>query len=148
TVVLDSVHDLPATIRTLAGGLSLFSGQMCTTPQNIYIPDAGVRTDAGVVAREEVVDALRTALDELAGAPRRAAAVCGALQSENTLDSLRALATEAEHAGALVRPPTAYEHPDHPGARVVTPMLIRLDPRRGEALPAGEQFGPVAFLID
>ncbi|WP_067855858.1 aldehyde dehydrogenase family protein [Nocardia shimofusensis] len=148
TVVLDSVHDLPATVRTLAGGLSLFSGQMCTTPQNIYIPDAGVRTDTGTVPREEVVAALRDALDELAAAPRRAAAVCGALQSESTPASLRVLAEEAERDGTLVRPPTAYEHPDHPGARVTTPMLIRLDPRRGDTLPAGEQFGPVAFLID
>lgn len=148
TVVLDSVHDLPATIRTLASGLSLFSGQMCTTPQNIYIPNAGVRTDAGTVARAEVVEALRDALDELAAAPRRAAAVCGALQSDSTLRSLRGLAEEAERDGTLVRPPTAYDHPDHPGARVTTPMLIRLDPRRGDTLPAGEQFGPVAFLVD
>ncbi|WP_280502684.1 aldehyde dehydrogenase family protein [Nocardia farcinica] len=148
TVVLDSVGDLAATMRTLAGGLALFSGQMCTTPQNIYIPDAGVRTDAGTVSRDEVVDALRAALDELAAAPRRAAAVCGALQSEHTLDSLRVLAAEAERRGTLVRPPVAYAHPDHPGARVATPALIRVDPRRGDPLPPGEQFGPVAFLID
>ena len=54
TVVLDSVSDLSAAMRTLAGGLSLFSGQMCTTPQNIYIPDAGVLTDDGVIARDDV----------------------------------------------------------------------------------------------
>ncbi|MBF6182178.1 aldehyde dehydrogenase family protein [Nocardia otitidiscaviarum] len=148
TVLLDSVHDLPATIRTLAGGLSLFSGQMCTTPQNIYLPDAGVRTDTGTVSRDEVVAALRTALDELADAPRRAAAVCGALQSDSTLASLRAMADDAERDGTLVRPPTPYAHPHHPDARVATPMLVRLDPRRGDTVPDGEQFGPVAFLID
>ncbi|WP_194852922.1 aldehyde dehydrogenase family protein [Nocardia sp. SYP-A9097] len=148
TVVLDSVHDLSATIRTLAGGLSLFSGQMCTTPQNIYIPDAGVHTDNGLVPRAEVIAALTTAIDDLAGAPRRAGAVCGALQSDTTLQSLRQLADKAAADGTLVRRPTPYEHPDYPHARVATPMLIRLDPRRAEHLPAGEQFGPVVFLID
>ncbi|MGC0362236.1 phenylacetic acid degradation protein paaN [Rhodococcus sp. 27YEA15] len=148
TVVLDSVHDLAATLRTLAGGLSLFSGQMCTTPQNIYIPDRGVQTDNGIVSRDDVVAALVTAIDDLAATPRRAAAVCGALQSENTRDSLSALTARAEANGTLVRRPVAYEHPEYLHARAVTPLVIRVDPRRGDSLPEGEEFGPVAFVID
>lgn len=148
TVILDSVTDLGAVLRTLAGGLSLFSGQMCTTPQNIYIPDAGVRTPNGVIPRDEVVAALSSAIDELAGAPRRAAAVCGALQADATLQSLNAMADKAESDGTLVRRPAPYAHPDYPQARAATPLLIRVDPRRGEQLPDGEQFGAVAYLID
>jgi len=148
TVILDSVRDLPAAMRTLAGGLSLFSGQMCTTPQNIYIPDAGVRTDHGPVSRDDVVAALRSAIDDLAGAPRRAAAVCGALQSEATRQALDALTDRAAADGTLVRRPSAYVHPEYPQARAVTPLLVRVDPRRGDPLPDGEQFGPVAFVID
>ncbi|WP_164877522.1 aldehyde dehydrogenase family protein [Prescottella agglutinans] len=148
TVILDSVRDLSATMRTLAGGLSLFSGQMCTTPQNIYIPDAGVLTDDGPVSRDDVVAALCAAIDDLAGAPRRAAAVCGALQSEATRQALEALADRADADGTLVRRPAAYAHPEYPQARAVTPLLVRVDPRRGDQLPAGEQFGPVAFVID
>ncbi|MDL9948905.1 aldehyde dehydrogenase family protein [Gordonia sp. ABSL11-1] len=146
TVILDSVHDLAATLRTLAGGLSLFSGQMCTSPQNIYILDGGVNTADGTVPRDEVVTALRAALDDLAAAPRRAAAVCGALQSDATLRSLDSLAATA--GDTLVRRHTPYAHPDYPQARAVTPMLIRIDPRRGHQVPNGEQFGPVAYLID
>ncbi|MEV0770033.1 aldehyde dehydrogenase family protein [Nocardia salmonicida] len=148
TVVLDSVADLSAAMRTLAGGLSLFSGQMCTTPQNFYIPDAGVRTDDGVIARDDVIAALLSAIDDLAGAPRRAGAVCGALQSDATLHSITALADAAEANGTLLRKPVPYAHPDYPQARAVTPLVIRVDPRRGETLPEGEQFGPVAFLVD
>ncbi|MFC4127825.1 aldehyde dehydrogenase family protein [Nocardia rhizosphaerae] len=148
TVVLDSVSDLSAAMRTLAGGLSLFSGQMCTTPQNIYLPDAGVRTDAGVIARDDVVAALLSAIDDLAGVPRRAAAVCGALQSDATLHSITELADAAEASGSLLRGPVPYVHPDYPQARAVTPLVVRVDPRRGDTLPEGEQFGPVAFLID
>ncbi|MDO3646162.1 aldehyde dehydrogenase family protein [Nocardia mangyaensis] len=148
TVVLDSVSDLSAAMRTLAGGLSLFSGQMCTTPQNIYIPDAGVRTDAGMVARDDVVTALLSAIDDLAAAPRRAAAVCGALQSEATLHSITSLTDAAESDGTLLRRPVPYVHPDYPQARAVTPLVVRVDPRQGDTLPDGEQFGPVAFLVD
>lgn len=148
TVILDSVRDLSATMRTLAGGLSLFSGQMCTTPQNIYIPDAGVRTDDGLVSRDDVVAALRSAIDDLAGAPRRAAAVCGALQSEATRQALGELTDRAEADGTLVRRPAANVHPEYTQARTVTPLLVRVDPRRGDQLPDGEQFGPVAFIID
>ncbi|WP_137872815.1 aldehyde dehydrogenase family protein [Rhodococcus sp. Q] len=148
TVIVDSVTDLSAAMRTLAGGLSLFSGQMCTTPQNIYIPDAGVDTDNGVVSRDDVVAALLSAIDDLAGAPRRAGAVCGAVQSEATLQSITALADAAEADGTLVRRPVPYAHPDYPQARAVTPLVVRVDPRRGSTPPDGEQFGPVAFLID
>lgn len=148
TVILDSVQNMAATMRTLAGGLSLFSGQMCTTPQNIYIPDAGVLTPDGVVSRNDVVAALSAAIDDLAGTPRRAAAICGALQSESTLESLNSLANQAETNGTLVRNPVAYAHPEYSKARAVTPLLIRVDPRRGDQLPGGEQFGPVAYLID
>lgn len=148
TVILDSVADLDATMRSLAGGVSLFSGQMCTSPQNIYIPDAGVLTDDGPVARDDVVATLIAAIDDITDAPRRAAAVCGALQSEDTVDAIISLAEAASRQGTLVRRPRAYRHPDFPQARVATPLVIRVDPRRGEVLPGGEQFGPVVYIVD
>jgi len=147
TVILDSTADLPATLRTLATGLSLFSGQMCTSPQNIYLPDRGVLTPDGPVSRDEVVAALVAALDELAASPRRAAAVCGALQAEATLTALGDATERAEESGRLVRRPTTFDHPDHPRARVITPLVVSHDLRTGHDLPDGEQFGPVAHLI-
>jgi phenylacetic acid degradation protein paaN len=38
TVVLESAEDLDAAIRSLATTLCMFSAQMCTSPQNIYVP--------------------------------------------------------------------------------------------------------------
>jgi phenylacetic acid degradation protein paaN len=148
TVIVDSVDDLEAMIQVLAVGLSLFSGQMCTTPQNIYLPDHGVGTPDGVVGREEFVTGLVDALDDLASTPRRAASVCGALQSDGTVHAVQSIASRAEAAGALVRAPMAYEHLTYPVARTITPALIRVDPRRGDEVPEGEQFGPVGYLID
>lgn len=147
TVILDSVRDWPATVRTLATGLALFSGQMCTTPQNIYLADAGVGTPDGPIRRDQVVADLVAALDALAGDPRRAAAVCGALHSPATARAVDSLAAEAAAGGRLLRAPTAYDHPDHPRARTMTPALIRVDPGAGDEAPVGECFGPVAFLV-
>jgi phenylacetic acid degradation protein paaN len=148
TVIVDSVDDPGTMIEALAVGLSLFSGQMCTTPQNIYIPGTGVRTPEGVVARDEFVTTLVGALDNLASTPRRAASVCGALQSQTTVHAVQSLAALADGAGTLVRAPKSYDHPNYPQARTITPALIRIDPRHGDQLPEGEEFGPVGFLID
>jgi acyl-CoA reductase-like NAD-dependent aldehyde dehydrogenase len=84
----------------------------------------------------------------VAGTPRRASSVCGALQSEGTVRAVQALAARAEAAGTLVRAPIPYDHPSYPVARTITPALIRVDCRRGDELPEGEQFGPVGFVID
>src|SRR5262249_3994628 len=42
TVVLDSTDDFAGMCRNLAFSLSLYSGQMCTTPQNILVPAEGI----------------------------------------------------------------------------------------------------------
>ncbi len=85
-VVLDSVADLGVTARTLATSFSLFSGQMCTTPQNLHIPAGGIRTGAGRASYAEVVDALVAALDDISSVGKRAAAVCGAVQADRTVE--------------------------------------------------------------
>jgi len=36
-IVIDSVDDLKAAARNIAFSLALYSGQMCTAPQNIYV---------------------------------------------------------------------------------------------------------------
>ena len=46
-IVIDSVDDLKAAARNIAFSLALYSGQMCTAPQNIYVPRDGIRTSEG-----------------------------------------------------------------------------------------------------
>jgi phenylacetic acid degradation protein paaN len=38
TVVIESAADLDAALRTLATTMCMFSAQMCTSPQNVYLP--------------------------------------------------------------------------------------------------------------
>ncbi len=46
-VIIDSTADLKGVARNLAFSLALYSGQMCTAPQNIYVPRDGIQTPEG-----------------------------------------------------------------------------------------------------
>ena len=43
---LDSTDDYAGLLGNLAFSLSLYSGQMCTTPQNIFVPAGGIDPDS------------------------------------------------------------------------------------------------------
>lgn len=146
TVIIDSVDDLSAFLRTLATALSLFSGQMCTTPQNLYVADTGIRTPDGVVSRDEFTRLLVAELDALTGDVRRVSSVAGALQSGATRQSLDEFTATAAADGTLLRKPEPYEHPDYPAARTATPLVISADPRIAP-VREGELFGPIVQVI-
>src|SRR5690242_6208918 len=65
TVVVDSTDDYRGMLANLAFSLSLYSGQMCTTPQNLLIPRSGIGTEAGPRTYDEVVADLAAAVDKL-----------------------------------------------------------------------------------
>ena len=143
-VVLESADVLDDVLDAIAFGLVLFSAQMCTAPQNIWIPGDGVRDGSVGVSAAEVRTRLARAVDRLVEAPASAAGLCGALHSEKTQAELAQLS--AQFAGRIVRPSTPYAHPEFPAARVATPLVIELDPR-DRAAAQRECFGPVAFVL-
>jgi len=143
-VVLESTHDLDATLRAVAQSLCIFSAQMCTAAQNIFVPAAGVHTPEGVVPLAEVERRLVAAIEHWVSEPTMAAAICGAVQAEATLAQLDALA--AHHTADVLRPHAPYPHPQHPGARTATPLLLRVDPEASD-LHRQEHFGPVGFVL-
>ena len=46
-VIIDSAADFKGLVRNLAFSLALYAGQMCTAPQNIYVPKDGIDTAGG-----------------------------------------------------------------------------------------------------
>ena len=147
TVVLAEADDLDAALRSLATSLCLFSAQMCTSPQNIYLPRDGVLTPQGRVSVQQVGERLVHFIDQIAGDPRRAAMMLATLQSPQTLALLEALSREGARRGQVLRQATPYVHPDYPQARTASPLLIQLK-RSERDLYGEERFGPVAFLIE
>ena len=141
-VIVDSTDDLRGMARNLAFSLTLYSGQMCTAPQNIYIPKDGIETPEGRVEFDAVVKAIADAVAELTADPAKALDVTGALQNEAVL----ARVERARGMGDIVLDSRPLAHPQFPGARIHTPLLLKL---RGsdEDIFLQEHFGPISFAI-
>ncbi|WP_128381896.1 phenylacetic acid degradation protein PaaN [Streptomyces cavernae] len=143
TVVLDSTDDYRGLLGNLAFSLSLYSGQMCTTPQNLLISRDGMATDQGVKSADEFAADLGAALDRLLGDPARAAGTLGALVNDGVRERLE----RAAGLGRTVRASAPVEHPEYPEAVVRTPLVARLDASADREAYTSEWFGPVSFVI-
>ena len=53
TVIVESTDDYAGLLKNLAFTLSLYSGQMCTTTQNLLLPRGGIATDQGPKSFEQ-----------------------------------------------------------------------------------------------
>ncbi len=144
SVVIDSTDNFKGLCQNLAFSLSLYSGQMCTAPQNLYVPKGGIETEDGHKSFDEVAQGLAMAVDKLLGDPERAAGVLGTVQNPATLERVQKLAAEA--GAALVRAPQATEVPGFAKARTLSPALIKAEAGQGGAFTQ-ECFGPVGFVI-
>ena len=142
TVVLDSTSSLRDLCRNLAFSFALYSGQMCTAPQNVYLPADGIDTDEGHKSVAEVAAALSSALDELLGDDARAVEVLGSIVSDQVLRRLEDAASQGE---VLVSSRTVT-HPSYDGATVRTPLVVGLGAADADVYER-ECFGPVAYLI-
>ena len=141
-IIIDSVHDIKAVARNLAFSFALYSGQMCTAPQNIYVPRDGIQTDEGHLSFDEVCAALGHAVQRLCADPARAVEITGALQNELTaqrIEEVKALGLE------VIVDSQALAHPVYPEARTATPLLLKTDATNPNILK--EWFGPIIFVV-
>lgn len=145
TVVIDSTDNYKGMLSNLAFSLSLYSGQMCTTPQNLLIPRDGITTDAGHRSYDEVVADLAASVEGLLGDDARANALLGALVNPDVKTRLEA----ASSIGEVALASRAVTHPDFPDATVRTPVLVKLDGAKpdDQAAYLTECFGPVSFAV-
>ena len=123
SVVIDSTDDLKGMIRNLAMSLSLYSGQMCTTPQNLFVPKDGITAGGEHVSFDDVVAALVKGIDGLLGDPERAAGVLGAIATDGTLRRI----DEENAKPGVVRASAQLTHPEFPGARLRSPLVAVVD---------------------
>ncbi|WP_114416909.1 phenylacetic acid degradation protein PaaN [Marinospirillum perlucidum] len=142
SIIIDSVSDLKAVTKNLAFTLSLYSGQMCTTTQAIYVPKGGIDTPEGKVSFDEFAQALATATSKFLSDNDRACMVLGAIQSKAT----EARIDECRSLGEIVLDSEKREHPKFPDARIHTPLILKVD-GQDKATYSEERFGPVSFLI-
>ncbi len=142
SIVIDSTDNLKAMTQNLAFSLSLYSGQMCTAPQDIFIPRDGIQTDQGHLSFDQVAEALAEGVRKFLSDNDRATAVLGAIQSEDTVQRI----DRARALGKVVLDSEKRTHPQFPDARVHTPLILSVD-APDAAVYHEELFGPIAVLV-
>ena len=142
TVIVDSTDDFAGMCRNIAFSLVLYSGQMCTTPQNILIPAAGIDTESGRRDFDQVAAGIADAVRALTADPARGVELTGAIVNDGVLARL----DRARSVGAIVLDSTALPHPAYLRATVRTPLIIKL-PATAEDIYGQEWFGPISFVV-
>ncbi len=141
-IIIDSTGDLKGMARNIAFSLTLYSGQMCTAPQNIYIPKDGIATPEGQVSFDQVVQAIGDAIVKLTADPAKAVEITGAIQNTGVLERIDA----ARALGEVVVDSKPLAHPLFAGARIRTPLLLKVAEVNEQDIMQ-EFFGPVSFGI-
>jgi phenylacetic acid degradation protein paaN len=141
-VVIDGTASFKGMCQNLAFSLSLYSGQMCTAPQNLFVPASGIETDEGHKSFDEVAAGIAKAVDGLLSDADRAAGVLGAVQNPATLERIAAART----LGAVVRDSAPVDAPALANARTATPLILAVDASDEDAY-LEERFGPIAFVV-
>lgn len=143
SVILDSVVDVDKVAANLAFSVNLYSGQMCTAPQNFYIPANGIKTQNGVVSFDEFAQKLVDNINGLVDNPKAGPFVLGAVQNKKTSERV----IEAEKLpGKVWLKSRTFENPMFKNARVATPVVIEIDSSKKEVF-SKELFGPIVLLI-
>ncbi|MCV2882752.1 phenylacetic acid degradation protein PaaN [Actibacterium sp. XHP0104] len=137
SITITGAPDFKGMCSNIAFSLSLYSGQMCTSPQNIYVPKDGIDTDQGHKSFDEVAQGIAGAIDKLLGDDERAAGVCGTIVNPATLERI----AKARAAGRVIRDSAETGH-----GQSATPLLIAVQPGEG-ALHHDECFGPISFFV-
>ncbi len=143
SVILDSTEDIEKTAANLAFSLNLYSGQMCTAPQNFYIPESGIKTRDGIVTFDQFAQKFVDNINSLVDNPKAGPFVLGAIQNKKTSERV----LEAEKLpGKVWLKSRSFENPMFKNARVATPVVVEVDASM-EKVFSKELFGPIALLI-
>jgi acyl-CoA reductase-like NAD-dependent aldehyde dehydrogenase len=143
-IVIDSTDAYKPMLRNLAFTLSLYSGQMCTTSQALFVPAGGIDTEDGHKSYDEVCADLARALEASCPSPK-SPAPCWARSSPPTPLGRIALADSGK-LGKVLLASKKLDNPEFPKAEVRTPVLLACD-AADESAYMEERFGPISFIV-
>ncbi|WP_176083693.1 phenylacetic acid degradation protein PaaN [Martelella sp. HB161492] len=137
SIAITGADDFAGMCANIAFSLSLYSGQMCTSPQNLYVPRGGIDSNEGHKSFEDVAAGISDAIDTLLADAKQASAICGTIANPAT----KSRVAMARQAGRVVR-----SSGETGLGESATPMIVIVDGR--EDGPQNEEcFGPVSFVI-
>jgi phenylacetic acid degradation protein paaN len=143
SVILDSVKDVDAVMQNLAFAVSLYSGQMCTAPQNFFVPADGIKAGDTQLGYDEVVAKFTEALKGLVENPKMGAGTLGAIQNPATVERVG----EADKIqGKKLLSSSTILNEEFPNARTKSPVIVEVDSSNRSAY-SEERFGPVVLIV-
>lgn len=141
-VVVDSTDDFKGLLRNLATTVCLYSGQMCTTPQNFFVPRKGITADGLHMSFDDFAKALAEAVDRMLSDPARAEGLIGGIQNPATVKRIEDASKLAEVALASHE----VKSEKFPDAIMRTPVIMKTDASKPEVWDE-ERFGPIYFIV-
>ncbi len=142
-VIIDSPKDIKSVAQNIAFSASLYSGQMCTAPQNVYVPEGGIETAEGHVSYDEVVAHIAKGVEGLVNHPKMGAGTLGGIQNDNTI---KRITDGGNFGGDLVLDGQEISNPEFENARIFTPRVVATDYNNSASF--GEEcFGPIIFIV-
>ncbi|MBR9860634.1 phenylacetic acid degradation protein PaaN [bacterium] len=142
SVILDSVDEIGPVAQNIAFSASLYSGQMCTAPQNVFIAEQ-VHTSSGPISYDEVCKAIADAVSGLVNHPKMGAGTLGGIQNDATLKRVSEVSASG---GEVILESHPVENPEFENARTYSPAVVKME-SGNEDQYSGECFGPVLLLI-
>ncbi|ASZ10759.1 phenylacetic acid degradation protein PaaN [Chitinophaga pendula] len=142
SVIIDSVQDIEPVVQNLAFSVSLYSGQMCTAPQNFFIPET-VKTASGTLSFDEVAEKIKEAVLALVNNPKMGAGTLGAVQNDTTLQRAQNAHTLG---GKVLLNGTTVVNEEFSKARVCAPVILEVGSKDANIFEQ-ELFGPVILLV-
>lgn len=143
SVIVDSVADVDKVVGNIAFSLALYSGQMCTAPQNILVSQQGVKTPGGVLSFNDFAQKLADSVQALVDNPKAGPFVLGAIQNKKTCDRI---ADAEKLPGKVWLKSRTIANPMFGTARIATPVVVEVDSSKKDVF-ARELFGPIALVI-
>lgn len=142
SIIIDSCKDFDAVASNIAFSVCLYSGQMCTAPQNIFVPKNGILTDNGALTFEEVTEKICNAIKGLVENPKMGPFTLGAIQNDFTIQRV----SEAASKNTVVLDSIAVQNPEFPDARIKSPVVMTCNAIETEKW-VHECFGPAVFIV-
>ncbi len=142
SVILDSVNKIDEVLGNLAFSVSLYSGQMCTAPQNFFIP-AKVNTAEGELSFKEIAEKFKASVAGIANNPKMGPGTLGAIQNELTAARVKNIASLGK---TVLLESTVIANEEFPSARTCSPTILVCDASDTNVFEQ-ELFGPIVLLI-
>lgn len=140
SVIIDSSNNLKESLQNLAFSMLLYSGQMCTSPQNIFIAEKGVKTPERTVSYPEVLDMLKQEINSLIEHPQIGVGTMANIQSNKTIETIKNSINLKETKVLTAKPI------ENVTGKASTPLIIETN-SKNKNLISEEHFGPIFKIV-